>query len=95
MTYLLLRVRPPRNLHHHVQHRLLLIGVQRDIVERRERHAVLLNVDAVLERVRRRDLAGGEDGRGLGLEAAAGGQGGSHRVLVSNRSRGRGGGGGW
>ena len=83
MTYLLLRVGPSRDLDDHVQDRLLLVGIQRDVVEGRDRDAILLDVNAVLERVRRADLAGREDGRGLALEAAAGGKCGSHGVLVS------------
>jgi len=72
-AYLLLSIRPPRDLNDHVQHRLLLIGIQRDIVPRRHRHAILLDVDAVLERVLCGDLAGSVDGRRLGVVAATGG----------------------
>lgn len=73
-AYLLLRIRPPRDLHNHVQHRLLLIGIERDVVERRARHAILLDIDAVLERMGGTDLAGGEFGCRAGVVGAAGGQ---------------------
>ena len=61
--YLLLRIGPPGDLDNHVQHRLLLIGIQRDIVERRARHAILLNIDAVLEGMGSANFARGEPGR--------------------------------
>ena len=82
-TYLLLSIRPPRNLHNHIQDRLLLIGIQRDIMEGRDGYAILLEEDAVLERVLLPDLASTEFLRGLGVEAAAGGQRGGGRHLVS------------
>ena len=46
-----LRVGPARNLNDHVEDGLLLVGVKGYIVERRDRDAVLLDVDTVLERV--------------------------------------------
>jgi hypothetical protein len=64
-TNLLLRVGPTRNLHDHVQDRLLLVGVEGDVVEGRDGHAILLDVDAVLERVRSADFAGRIDGSSL------------------------------
>lgn len=51
LTHLLLSVRPSWNLDHHVQDRLLLIGIQRDVMERRDRLAILLDVAAVVESV--------------------------------------------
>lgn len=71
-AYLLLCVGPPRDLDDHVQDGLLLVGVEGDVVEGRDRHAILLDEDAVLKGVSGADLARGVDGRGLGLEAAAG-----------------------
>ena len=65
-TYLLLGVGPAGDLDDHVQDGLLLVGVERDVVEGRDGHAILLDVDAVLESVRSADLAGGEDARGVG-----------------------------
>jgi hypothetical protein len=56
-TYFKLGVGPARDLNNHVEDGLLLVGVQRDIVERRDGHAILLDVDAVLEGVRGSDLA--------------------------------------
>lgn len=56
-AYLLLRVGPARDLHHHVQDGLLGIGVERDIVEGRDGLAVLLDVDAVLQGEGSTDLA--------------------------------------
>jgi len=65
-TYLLLGVGPAGDLDDHVQDGLLLVGVERDVVEGRDGHAILLDVDAVLESVRSADLARGEDARGVG-----------------------------
>lgn len=58
-TYLLLGVGPARDLNNHVQDGLLLIGVERDIVERRDGDAILLVVDTVLQRVGLANLADG------------------------------------
>lgn len=63
-THLLLGIGPARDLHNHVEHGLLLIGVQWDVVEGRDRHAILFNVDAVLEGVWCADLANGVCGGG-------------------------------
>lgn len=57
ITYLKLGIGPARDLNDHVEDGLLLVGVQRDIVERRDRNAILLDVDAVLEGMRGSDLA--------------------------------------
>lgn len=62
LSHLLLGIGPARNLHNHVQHGLLLIGVKWDVVEWRDGDAILLNVDAVLEGVWSTDLAGGVGG---------------------------------
>jgi hypothetical protein len=56
-THLHLRIAPAGDLDDHVENRLLLVGIQRDVVPCRDGLAVLLNEDAVLERVRRSDLA--------------------------------------
>lgn len=63
LAYLKLSVGPARDLHDHVEDGLLLVGIQGDVMEGRDRHAILLDVDAVLERVRGRDLADGVRGR--------------------------------
>jgi hypothetical protein len=55
--YLLLRIGPARNLDDHVQNGLLGIGIEGDVVEGRNGNAILLNVHAVLERVRSPNLA--------------------------------------
>lgn len=73
-TYLLLSIGPSRDLDDHVQHRLLLIGIQRDIVEGRDRHAILLNVHPVLEGMWCSHLPRCELVRGLAVVAATGGQ---------------------
>lgn len=65
-THLLLGVGPAGDLDDHVQDGLLLVGVERDVVEGRDGHAILLDVDAVLKGVRSADLARGEDARGVG-----------------------------
>jgi hypothetical protein len=52
VTHLHLRIGPAGHLNYHVEDRLLLIGIERDVVERRDGLAILLDVDAVLERVR-------------------------------------------
>lgn len=65
-THLLLSVGPAGDLDDHVQDGLLLVGVERNVVEGRDGDAILLDVDAVLEGVGSTDLAGGEDARGVG-----------------------------
>jgi len=52
-----LAVCPSWDLNNHVQDGLLLIGIERDIVEGRDRDAILLDVDAMLESVRCSDLS--------------------------------------
>jgi hypothetical protein len=56
-THLHLRVGPAGNLDNHVEDRLLLVGVERDVVPWRNELAVLLDEDAVLERVGRGHFA--------------------------------------
>lgn len=67
-THLELGIGPPGDLDNHVQDGLLLVGVEGDIVEGRDGDAILLDVDAVLERVGGGHLAevvrGGHGGRG-------------------------------
>jgi len=48
-THLLLGIAPSWDLDDHVQDRLLLVGVQGHVVEGRDGHAILLNVDSVFE----------------------------------------------
>ena len=64
-TYLHLSVGPSWHLNNHVEDGLLLVGIQRDVVERRAGLAILLDVDAVLEGVGGVDLAGSVDGSRL------------------------------
>lgn len=47
--YLQLGISPPRDLDYHIQHRLLVIGIEWNIVERGDHNSILLNVDAVLQ----------------------------------------------
>ena len=56
-TYLHLAIGPARDLNDHVQDGLLLVGVEGDIVERRDGHAILLDINAVLQRIGARDLS--------------------------------------
>lgn len=56
-TYLHLAIGPARDLDNHVQDRLLLVGVQGNIVEGRDGHAILLNIYAVLQRIGAPDLS--------------------------------------
>ena len=57
-THLHLRVGPAGDLDDHVEDGLLLVGIQRDVVEGRDGLAILLDVDAVLEGVGSANLAG-------------------------------------
>jgi hypothetical protein len=73
MPYLLLGVGPAGDLNDHVKDGLLLIGIERNVVEGRNGLTILLNVDAVLQGVGSADLANGVDhggrltrGRGRG-----------------------------
>jgi hypothetical protein len=58
-THLHLRIGPAGHLDDHVEDRLLLIGKQRDVVPWRDELAVLLDEDAVLERIGRANCACG------------------------------------
>ena len=57
-THLHLGIGPAGYLNDHVQDRVLLVGIEGDVVEGRDRHAILLDEDAVLERVCGANLAG-------------------------------------
>jgi hypothetical protein len=57
-THLHLGVGPAGHLNNHVEDRLLLVGIQGNVVPWRDELSVLLNEDAVLERVGRANLAG-------------------------------------
>lgn len=57
--YLLLGVGPAGDLNDHVKDSLLLVGVERNIVEGRDGLAILLDVDTVLQGVGLADLANG------------------------------------
>jgi hypothetical protein len=63
-TYLHLGVGPAGHLNNHVEDRLLLVGIQGNVVPWRDELSVLLNEDTVLERVGRANPAGcvGHDG---------------------------------
>lgn len=74
--YLLLGVGPAGDLNDHVEDGLLLVGVERDVVEGGDRDAILLNVDPVVQ--------------GVGLANLADGVGHGGRFCVG-RTRGRGG----
>lgn len=69
-SYLHLRICPTGDFNNHVQYRLLLIGVQRDIVEGGNDNAIFLNVDPMIECVGLAQLphcvAHGDMMRGLG-----------------------------
>lgn len=57
LSYLLLGVGPAGDLNDHVQDGLLLIGVERNVVEGRDGDAILLNEHTVLESVWGTNLA--------------------------------------
>ena len=65
-THLELSIGPPGNLHDHVQNGLLLIGIEGDVVEGRDRLAILLDENAMLEGVGGANLPD-RPGRTLGL----------------------------
>jgi hypothetical protein len=62
-----LSIGPSRNLDNHVQDVLLLVGVERNIVEGGDGLAILLDVNTVLEGVGSRNLADGVVGGHVGL----------------------------
>lgn len=78
-TYLKLGIGPSWDLNDHVQDSLLLIGVERDVVEGRDNLAILLDVDAVLESVAGTDSPNSIFGRHVcgfgGLKVVGGGRG--------------------
>lgn len=49
LTDLHLSIGPTRNLDNHVEHSLLLIGVQGDVMEWGQGYSILLNVDTMLQ----------------------------------------------
>ena len=59
LSYLLLGVGPAGDLNDHVQDGLLLVGVERNVVEGRDGDTILLNEHTVLESVWGTDLADG------------------------------------
>lgn len=65
-TYLKLSIGPSRNLNNHVQDGLLRVGIEGNVVERRDGDAILLNVNTVLKRVGGGDLAEAVFGRHTG-----------------------------
>lgn len=54
-----LGVGPSWNLHNHVENGLLLVGIQWDVMERRNNLSIFLNEDLVVQSVGGTDLAGG------------------------------------
>ena len=50
-TDLHLCLSPPRDLNNHIEHRLLVVGIEGNVVEGRAWLPVLLDVDAVLRRM--------------------------------------------
>lgn len=56
-TNLKLAVGPPGNLHDHVQYRLLLIGIEGDIVEGGNGYAIFFDVYTVVQGVGRPNLS--------------------------------------
>lgn len=58
VSYLELSIGPSWNLDDHVQNGLLLVGKQWDIVERRDRCAILLNEATIFKSVGCTDSAG-------------------------------------
>jgi len=64
-----LSVGPARNFNNHIEDRLLLVGIKRDIVEWRKWDAIFLDKDAVLESVGRANLSRSIDRRSFGVVA--------------------------
>lgn len=73
-THLLLRIGPPRYLHDHVEHSLLLVCVKRDIVEGTQWHTIFLDIDSVLKSMGRANLSGSILCRSLAVVTAPCGQ---------------------
>lgn len=78
MSYLLLGVGPAGDLNNHVEDVLLLIGVERDVVEGRDGLAIALDEDAVLQGVGLANLANGVRHVGWGRR--------SRRKMTRNKS---------
>lgn len=57
--HLHLGISPPGDLHYHVQHSLLVIGIKRNVVERGYHDSILLNVDTVLQSIGSTNLPDG------------------------------------
>ena len=66
-THLHLGIGPARNLDNHVEHSLLLIGIEGNVVKRRQRCAIFFNVHAVLKSVGSTDFACRVDCGSLGM----------------------------
>ena len=56
-TNLQFAIGPSWNLNDHVQDGLLLVGIERNVMERRDGDAILLDVDAVVQGIGSSDLA--------------------------------------
>jgi hypothetical protein len=65
-SYLHLSISPARHLNDHVEDSLLWVGIKRDIVEWRDRFAILFNEDTVLQGVGRTNLPDGVIGHVCG-----------------------------
>ena len=68
-AHLHLCIAPARNFNNHVQDGLLLVGIERNIVEWRNGDAILLDVDTVLESVCSADSASSVCSRSFGVVA--------------------------
>jgi len=77
-THLHLRIGPARDLDDHVEDGVRLIRVERNVMEGRDWHAILLDVDAMLEGVWSSNLAGGVLIRSVGVVAFLGDGKGGH-----------------
>jgi len=71
-THLHFRIGPARYFDNHVQDGLALVGIERDIVEWRDRLAILLGEDAVLKSIGRADPTSGVCVCGVGVVALLG-----------------------
>ena len=66
-SYLHLSIGPSGDFHNHVQDRLLFVGIERNIVERRDGHSIFFDKDTVFEGVGRSDLPYRVASRGIGV----------------------------
>ena len=71
-TYLHLRIGPARDFDDHVENGMRFIGVERDIMEGRDWHAILLDINAVIKGVWSSDLASSVLIRNVGVVALLG-----------------------